>query len=86
MEAVEAGLRTGLRDYSFIRRAISIRFPWRHAFSPRIRTMRAILGELRPEPVREPLPARRHYEAPSKGKWRTPPRMKDSHTLFRQVS
>ena len=25
MEAVEAGLRTGLRDYSFIRRAISIR-------------------------------------------------------------
>jgi hypothetical protein len=42
----------------------------RYPFSPRIRTLRAILGKLRPEPVREPLPARRHYEAPSKGRWR----------------
>jgi hypothetical protein len=28
----------------------------RYPFSPRIRTLRAILGKLRPEPVREPLP------------------------------
>jgi hypothetical protein len=28
----------------------------RYPFSPRIRTLRAILAELRPEPVREPLP------------------------------
>ena len=28
----------------------------RYPFSPRIRTLRAILTKLRPEPVREPLP------------------------------
>jgi hypothetical protein len=28
----------------------------RYPFSPRIRTLRAILAKLRPEPVREPLP------------------------------
>jgi hypothetical protein len=31
----------------------------RYPFSLRIRTLRAILAKLRPEPVREPLPARR---------------------------
>jgi hypothetical protein len=31
-------------------------------FSPRIRTLRAILEKLRPEPVREPLPPPKHYE------------------------
>jgi hypothetical protein len=29
----------------------------RYPLSPRIRTLRAILAKLRPEPVREPLPA-----------------------------
>jgi hypothetical protein len=28
----------------------------RYPFSPRIRTLRAILAKLRPEPVRKPLP------------------------------
>ena len=28
----------------------------RYPFSPRIRTLRGILGKLRPEPAREPLP------------------------------
>jgi hypothetical protein len=32
--------------------------------SPRIRTLRAILGKLRPEPVREPLPRPKVYAPP----------------------
>jgi len=33
----------------------------RYPFSPRIRTPRAILNKLRPEPVREPLPPPKVY-------------------------
>jgi hypothetical protein len=36
----------------------------RYPFSPRIRTLRAILGKLRPEPVRKPLPPPRVYAPP----------------------
>jgi hypothetical protein len=36
------------------------RFP----FSHRIRTLKEILGRLRPEPVREPLPPPKHYALP----------------------
>jgi hypothetical protein len=36
------------------------RFP----FSHRIRTLKEILGRLRPEPVREPLPPPKHYAPP----------------------
>jgi hypothetical protein len=36
----------------------------RYPFSPRIRTMGAILGKLRPEPVREPLPPPKVYAPP----------------------
>jgi hypothetical protein len=36
----------------------------RYPFSPRIRTLRAILAKLRPEQVREPLPPRKVYETP----------------------
>jgi hypothetical protein len=36
----------------------------RYPFSPRIRTLREILNMIRPEPVREPLPPRKHYEPP----------------------
>jgi hypothetical protein len=32
-----------------------------YPFSPRIRTLRAILTKLSPEPVREPLPPRKVY-------------------------
>ena len=39
----------------------------RYRLSPRIVALKEILGMLRPEPVREPLPPRRHYEPPSKG-------------------
>jgi hypothetical protein len=36
----------------------------RYFLSPRITTLKAIRAKLRPEPVREPLPPRRHYEPP----------------------
>jgi hypothetical protein len=36
----------------------------RYPFSPRIRTLRAILAKLRPEPVRKPLPPPKVYEPP----------------------
>ena len=36
----------------------------RYPFSPRIRSLRAILGTLRPEPVREPLPPPKVYAPP----------------------
>ena len=39
--------------------------------SPRIRTLRAILAKLRPEPVREPLPPLKVYALPSKGRYRS---------------
>jgi hypothetical protein len=42
----------------------------RYPLSPRIQTLREILGMLRPEPVRKPLPPRRHYEPPSGGRYR----------------
>ena len=57
----------------------------RYPFSPRIRTLRAILAKLRPEPVREglsfaqasisegstqPLPPPKVYASPSKGRYR----------------
>jgi len=32
--------------------------------SPRVRTLKAILAKLRPEPVREPLPAPKVYAPP----------------------
>ena len=36
----------------------------RHPFSERIRTLKAILAKLRPEPVREPLPLPKVYAPP----------------------
>jgi hypothetical protein len=43
----------------------------RYPFSPRIRTLRGTLAKLRPEPVREPLPApSKVYAPPSKGRYR----------------
>jgi hypothetical protein len=42
----------------------------RYPLSPRIQTLRAILQKIRPEPVREPLPPRKVYEPPSRGRWR----------------
>jgi hypothetical protein len=41
----------------------------RYRLSPHIRALKEILGMLEPEPVREPLPPRRHYEPPSKGRY-----------------
>ena len=41
----------------------------RHPLSPRIVTLKEILRQLRPEPEREPLPPRRHYQLPSKGRY-----------------
>jgi hypothetical protein len=36
----------------------------RYPLSPRIQTLKAILGKIRPEPRPEPLPPLRHYEPP----------------------
>jgi hypothetical protein len=41
----------------------------RYSFSRRIRTLRAILGKLRTEPVREPLPPLEVYAPPSRGRF-----------------
>jgi hypothetical protein len=41
----------------------------RYRLSPHIRALKEILGQLRPERAREPLPPRRHYEPPSKGRF-----------------
>jgi hypothetical protein len=41
----------------------------RYPLSPRIVALKEILGQLRPEPEREPLPPRRHYEPLSKGQY-----------------
>jgi len=43
---------------------------WSDPFSPRIVALKEILGQLRPEPEREPLPPRRNYEPPSKGRYK----------------
>jgi len=42
----------------------------RYPHSPRIQILRAILQKIRPEPAREPLPPRRHYEPPGRGRYR----------------
>jgi hypothetical protein len=44
----------------------------RYPLSPRIVVLKEILGQLRPEPEGEPLPPRRHYEPPSKGRYSRP--------------
>ena len=36
----------------------------RYPLSPRIQVLKAILGKIRLEPVREPMPPRKHYEPP----------------------
>ena len=41
----------------------------RYPLSPRIVPLKEILAKLRPEPAREPLPPRRHYEPPSRGRY-----------------
>jgi hypothetical protein len=42
----------------------------RYPLSPRIQTLKAILGKIRPEPVREPLPPPRVYGPPRSGRYR----------------
>jgi hypothetical protein len=42
----------------------------RYPLSARIVALKEILGQLRPEPERKPLPPRRHYEPPSKGRYK----------------
>jgi hypothetical protein len=36
----------------------------RHPLLPRVRTLKAVLAKLRPEPVREPLPPPKVYAPP----------------------
>jgi hypothetical protein len=42
----------------------------RYPFSPRIRTLKAILAKLRPEPVRIPLPPPKVYAPPRSGRYK----------------
>jgi hypothetical protein len=42
----------------------------RYPLSPRIRTLKAILAKIRPEPAREPLPEPKRYESPRVGRRR----------------
>jgi hypothetical protein len=41
----------------------------RYPLSPRVAPLKEILGKLRPEPERPPLPPQRHYELPSNGRF-----------------
>ena len=41
----------------------------RYPLSPRIVALKEILGQLRPERERKPLPLLRHYEPPSRGRY-----------------
>ena len=41
----------------------------RYRLSAHIRALKEILGQLRPEPAREPLPPLRNYAPPSKGRY-----------------
>ena len=42
----------------------------RYPLSPRVQLLKAILGKLRPEPTRVPLPPLKHYEPPRIGRRR----------------
>ena len=42
----------------------------RYPLSPRVQVWKEILGKLKPEPVRAPLPPLKTYEPPSKGRYR----------------
>jgi hypothetical protein len=58
------------RDESLIRELSQI-VQNRYPLSLRIVVLNEILGQLRPEPARPaPLPPRRHYEPPSKARYR----------------
>jgi hypothetical protein len=41
-----------------------------YPFSPRISTLRDILGKLRAEPERPPLPPVKYYDPPQQGRYR----------------
>jgi hypothetical protein len=41
-----------------------------YPLSPRLQRLKAILAQLRPEPAREPMPPRKVYAPPSKGRYR----------------
>jgi hypothetical protein len=42
----------------------------RYPLSPRIQLLKGILGKIRPEPAREPLPEPKRYEPPRGGRYR----------------
>jgi hypothetical protein len=42
----------------------------RYPLSPRIQLLKGMLAKIRPEPAREPLPERKHYEPPRGGRYR----------------
>ena len=45
----------------------------RYFLSPRILTLKAIRGKIKPYPERAPLPPIKHVEPPSKGRYRRRP-------------
>ena len=42
----------------------------RYPLSPRILILKEIRAMIRPEPAREPLPAQKRYDPPTKGRYR----------------
>ena len=60
---------TGLQTDVLIRELSQIVQNDRYPLSPRIVALKEILAKLRPEPEREPLPPRRKYEPPSRGRY-----------------
>jgi hypothetical protein len=60
----------GIQTEALIRELTHIIDGDRYPLSPRIVALNEILGQIRPEPARPaPLPPRRHYEPPSKGRY-----------------
>jgi hypothetical protein len=60
---------TDERNEALIRELSRIIQNDRYLLSPRIVALKEILGQLWPEPTREPLPPRRHHEPPSTGRY-----------------
>jgi hypothetical protein len=44
----------------------------RYPLSPQVQMLKGILDKLKPGPAREPLPPPKHYEPPSRDRYRRP--------------
>jgi hypothetical protein len=67
---LKVGDRAGYRVYALIRELSQIIDRDRLPLSPRIVVLKEIFGQLRPEPVREPLRLPKVYTPPERGRYR----------------